>query len=105
MANELLDWAEKQLARQCDPSTSRKAASEIKAKLPNRFEQFLTGLRALGQATSNEVAEHVAPGNFGLFGSVRRRASDALARGMIRVVGKRPCKVTGKEANVYEVSE
>lgn len=100
----LFEYAE-HLARTSDPETSKCAAVEAKAKLTQRCQQFLDGLRDLGQATANEVAVHVAGGNIGLVGSIRRRASDLHEKMIIRAVGRRPCKVTGKPVTVYETSE
>ena len=37
--------------------------------------------------------------------SVRKRASECEALGLVRVVGTRACKVTGRSAQVYEVIE
>ncbi len=99
----LFDYAESQLARTSDPETSKCAAIETTAKLTMRCQQFLDGLRILGQATANEVAVFVAGGNIGLVGSIRRRASDLQANNIIRVVHRRACKVTGKVVSVYEV--
>ena len=99
----LLDWAE-QHARATDPATSEQAAKEIGTKVTVRCTQFLHGLEKLGRATANEVANQVAPDNPGLFGSIRRRASDLDRLGVIRVVDRRRCNVTGKMVSVYEVA-
>lgn len=99
---ELFDWA---LARQADPPTSVDAAKDIESKLTLRCQQFLSGLRLLGTATANEVGIFVANDNIGLVGSIRRRASDLHALGLIRIVDRRECKVTGKRVNVYQVVE
>ena len=96
---------ESQLARATDPATSQLSATETTAKLTMRCQQFLDGLRLLGQATANEVAVFVAGGNIGLVGSIRRRASDLHAAGLIRDVDRRKCKVTGKPVTVYETTE
>jgi hypothetical protein len=101
----LFDYAESQLARTSDPETSKCAAIETKSKLTQRCQQFLDGLRILGQATANEVAVFVAGNNIGLVGSIRRRASDLQAMGLIRVIDRRKCKVTGKAVTVYETTE
>jgi hypothetical protein len=108
---DLFQFAERQtelvvgnLVRHSDPETSHTAAAEVSSKLTVRCQQFLDGLRQLGQATANEVAVHVAGGNIGLVGSIRRRASDLHATGRISVVGRRECKVTGKAVSVYEVN-
>lgn len=97
---DLFDYA---LSRQQDPETSRVAAKEIETKLTFRCQQFLSGLLQLGQATANEVGVHVAGSNVGLIGSIRRRASDLHAAGLIRIVDRRECRVTGKRVHVYEV--
>ncbi len=99
---ELLDWA---AARPSDPVTSKIAADEIKPKLTLRCNQFLHALEKLGQATANEVAKQVAPDDFGLFGSIRRRASDLHKAGVIQIVDRRACGVTGKFVSVYGVSK
>jgi hypothetical protein len=102
---DLFDYAESRLARVTDPETSQCAAVETTAKLTQRCQQFLDGLRLLGQATANEVAVFVAGQNIGLVGSIRRRASDLHDKQIIRVVGRRECKVTGKPVSVYEIGE
>ncbi len=102
MTTELLDWAETR-ARTTDPQTSVAAAEGIAPKLTLRCNQFLHALRKLGRATANEVAQQVAPDNMGLFGSIRRRASDLDQMGVIAVVDRRACRVTGKVVSVYGV--
>lgn len=110
---DLFEFAERQtdlavvgsLVRSSDPVSSHDAASEVSTKLTVRCQQFLDGLRSLGQATANEVAVHVAGGNIGLVGSIRRRASDLHASGRIRIVDRRECRVTGKRVHVYEIAE
>lgn len=86
---DLFDYAESRLARVSDPETSQCAAVETTAKLTQRCQQFLDGLRILGQATANEVAVFVAGGNIGLVGSIRRRASDLHRDGVIEIVDHR----------------
>lgn len=110
---DLFEYAERQtdlavvggLVRSSDPVSSHDAASEVSTKLTVRCQQFLDGLRSLGQATANEVAVAVAGGNIGLVGSIRRRASDLQASGHIRIVDRRECKVTSKRVHVYEIVE
>lgn len=91
------------LARTSDPITSHEAAAGIGPKLTVRAKQFLEGLEKLGQATANEVAVSVAGGNIGLVGSIRRRASDLDEIGLIRVCGRRVCRITGKVVSLYEL--
>jgi hypothetical protein len=100
---DLFDYTESRLARVNDPETSQLSAIETTAKLTQRCQQFLDGLRLLGQATANEVAVFVAGQNIGLVGSIRRRASDLQAKGVIRIVDRRECQVTGKRVHVYEI--
>lgn len=100
MGQELLDWA---AARATDPQTSVAAANEIKPKLTFRCNQFMVALEKLGTATANEVAREVAPDNMGLFGSIRRRASDLHGWGKITIVERRKCEVTGKPVSVYAI--
>ena len=100
-----MDLFEYSLSRQQDPETSVEAARDIEPKLTIRCQQFLKGLSQLGQATANEVGVHVAGSNVGLIGSIRRRASDLHADGLIRIVDRRECRVTGKRVHVYEVTQ
>jgi len=108
MANEqmttgdLLQWAESRV-RKSDPDTSKQAADGI-ALIFNQLEsEFMAALRELAEATSNEVAAKVAGSNFARRNSIRRRASDLVAKHAIEEAGIRPCEVTGKKATVYRV--
>lgn len=101
---DLLNWAEER-ARQSDPEPSHIAASEIAPKLSELQIAVLGRFRLMGQATSNEVAASLEPGgNIGRLNTLRRRASDLVQMNRLRVVGQRPCNVTGKTASVYEVA-
>jgi hypothetical protein len=107
-APDLFSWAES-LARSSDPETSKQAAAGIQKQLGGMHHTFLRCLRELGQATSNEVAERCTS-NFAKRNTYRRRASDLISDRMfggpkIRIVGTRVCKVSGKNATVYEVIE
>jgi hypothetical protein len=99
---DLLDWA---ASRATDPQTSAIGANELKPKLTIRCNQFMVALEKLGTATANEVARQVAPDNMGLFGSIRRRASDLHAWGKIEIVDRRKCDVTGKMVSVYGIKK
>ena len=101
MSYELLDWAESR-ARLGDPQTSKYGAAHIQASLSGLHYTFLRLLKELGQATANEVA--VANGTRNTE-SLRKRAGELLRCGRIKVVGVRPCKITGCKASVYEVCE
>ena len=102
---DLFDYAESRLARVADPETSQLSAIETTAKLTQRCQQFLDGLRLLGQATANEVAVFVAGQNIGLVGSIRRRASDLHAAGLVEIVDRRECRITGKRVHVYRSTD
>jgi hypothetical protein len=97
---DLLDWAE-QRARPSDPMPSHQAAADVGKVLTELQQQFLAGLRELGQATANEVAAHVAQ-EFARRNTLRRRASDLVDK-QIRAVGTRKCRITGRPATVYEL--
>ena len=96
----LLDWAESN-ARSSDPETSKQAAADIRVSLSNLESEFLAALTVLGEATSNEVAARVAGDNFARRNTIRRRASDLIAKRMIEAVGVRACSVSGKSATCY----
>jgi len=99
---DLLQWAESRV-RKSDPDTSKQAADGI-ALIFNQLEsEFMAALRELAEATSNEVAAKVAGSNFARRNSIRRRASDLVAKHAIEEAGIRPCEVTGKKATVYRV--
>lgn len=98
---DLFGWAETH-ARKVDPVTSKIGAIGIAQKLNPLCMEFLGRLGELGPSTAKEVAVSITT-DFGRVESLRRRASDLEAIGLIRVVGVRKCKVTGKTAQVYEV--
>lgn len=100
-SDDLFAWAEK--ARANDPETSKQAAEEIGVDLNALERQFLTALGILGRATSNEVAAWIAGDNYGRRNTLRRRASDLIAKGSIVAIDPRVCRVTGKRATVYEL--
>ena len=105
-ARDLFDWAES-LARSKDPETSKQGAAGIQKQLGGMHHTFLRCLRELGPSTSNEVAERCTA-NFAKRNTYRRRASDLISYRFfggpkIRIVGTRVCKVSGKNATVYEV--
>jgi hypothetical protein len=99
---DLLDWEEAN-ARSSDPETSKQAAADIRVSLSNLESEFLAALAVLGEATSNEVAARVAGDNFARRNSIRRRASDLIAKMQIEQLEPRVCSVTGKRATVYRI--
>ena len=97
----LLDWADSH-ARAVDPLTSKQAAREIEPHLNDLHQQFLSKLLEMGQATSNEVAAAITT-NISRHNTLRRRASDLVAFGLIRELGSRICSTSGRKATLYEV--
>ena len=83
------------LFRFSDPATSRMGAESVAASLTGFRLLFVQRLKELGQATANEFAA----GNE----SIRKRARECERLGLIRECGARPCRVTGKQATVWEV--
>lgn len=98
---DLFAWASR--VRASDPSTARQAAMGIAGDLTALEQQFLTALEKLDIATANEIAAWIAGENFGRRNTLRRRASDLVAKGWIERSGARACSVTGKKATTYKV--
>ncbi len=84
-------------ARRGDPITSKIAAVEVQPKLAGYRKVFADRLRHLGQATAQEVALGQE--------SIRKRAKELERAGIVKVVGARRCRRTGKTASVYELSK
>lgn len=99
---DLLEWAESRV-RISDPVTSKQAADGIALIFTQLESEFMAALSELSEATSNEVAARVAGDNFGRRNSIRRRASDLVAKHAIEQSGVRQCEITGKKAAVYKV--
>lgn len=99
------DWDSSQGSRESDPQTSKDAAEEIAPSLPSLQAEFLAKLSEVGEATSNEVAALVAGNNFARRNTMRRRASDLIAKKRIEAVGSRVCRVTHRKATVYRVAK
>jgi hypothetical protein len=91
------------IARESDPETSHAGASHVRPKLVGLRAAFHDVLQVLGKATANEVAAAaVGTGLVTNSESVRKRARELVDLGLIRVVGSRPCSVTGCAADVFE---
>ncbi len=90
-------------ARSRDPATSRQSAIDTKLVATGLRLVFVHQVRELGPCTANEAVESFE--NFHYSQSVRKRASECEALGLVRVVGTRPCTVTGRTAQVYEAVE
>ena len=104
-ALEIADSIAGNRSRACDPETSREAAKNIEAKLVGLRADFVCGLRKLGgNGTANEVAV-VMSDDFNVRQSIRKRASECVATGVVKVTGQRVCTISGKTCQVYEVIE
>lgn len=91
------------IARESDPVTSHAGASHVRPKLVGLRAVFVETLRLLGRGTANEVAAAaVGAGLVGNAESVRKRAKELVDLHWIKVVGSRPCSVTGCDADVFE---
>lgn len=94
------------IARESDPQTSHDGASHIRPKLVGLRAIFHETLKALGKATANEVAAAaVGAGLVANPESVRKRAKELVDLHWIKVVGSKPCSVTGCAADVFECCE
>lgn len=92
------------LCRPSDPETSDLGAQQVALKLTAVRQAFLDVLGALKRATANEVGRSaVDAGVVANRETVRKRAKELEAAGLVRVVGSRKCAVTGAWASVYEV--
>ena len=95
------------LARSSDPETSKKAAKEIARKLKDDLKEAYLALKEIKQGTAREIANTVLTRNGwegeGTHENYRRRCSDLKMLGLFRVSGKRPCSVTGKTCQVFEL--
>lgn len=91
------------LVRSTDAPTSHDGAEAIRPQLSELQAQFLSKLREMGSATSNEVAAACSD-NFARRNTIRRRASDLVALGLIIEVDSRICDVSGCKATVYQVA-
>jgi acyl-CoA thioesterase FadM len=101
---DLLEWAEsRSMARASDPDTSKQAAADVVIVLSRLECDFMEALKTLGVATGNEVAKEVAGDNFARRNTIRRRASDLIAKMQIEQLEPRVCSVTGKRATVYRI--
>ena len=90
-------------ARTCDPATSRESAAATKLVVTGLRLVFVHQVREHGPCTANEAVESFENNHYAQ--SVRKRASECEALGLVRVTGTRACTVTGRSAQVYEVIE
>jgi hypothetical protein len=96
----------KPLARANDPSTSKEAAAHIAPSLNTAQAAFIESLRSLKQpSTAQEIAEHACNcHDHKMQESYRKRAGELIKAGRISVAGKRPCRVTNRPAQIYELA-
>jgi phosphoribosylpyrophosphate synthetase len=80
-------------ARQCDPTTSHRSAVDTKLVVTGLRLVFVHQIREHGPCTANEAVESFENNHYAQ--SVRKRASECKALGLVRVVGARACTVTG----------
>lgn len=92
-------------ARRTDPATSHIAAAEIEPKLNTLQARFVQAVRVLGGATASEAAKRVVQECGGSAETARKRARECCELGYVRIAGTRRCRVTGKVAQFYEVTE
>lgn len=89
-------------ARKSDPVTSKLGADKV-AKQANEFQaEFVRRLREIGDdATAKEVVRGIE--NEVRRETVRKRAHECVALGLIEVAGRRDCQVSGNPSNTYRV--
>jgi predicted HTH transcriptional regulator len=92
----------RKLARRTDPEESKKAAREIVGRLAECQENALWYVRMRPDSTAMELAA-----GFDMSDSRRigRRLPELAARGKVFKSGSRPCRITGKTAATWRVTE
>lgn len=88
------------LARRSDLPTSHEAGQKV--NVSKNCQLFAEAVGTLGTATAKEVEQFWKNAGYGDAETVRKRQRDAVRRGLVRIAGQRPCKVTGHKASVYE---
>lgn len=96
MQLDLFDHAS--VARRSDPVTSQIAAANVEPQLNGLRAQFVERLRQIGEPST---AQEISGGSE----SIRKRAKECLRLGVVRDAGTRRCRVTGKVATVYWLTE
>jgi hypothetical protein len=97
------------IARATDPRPSHVAAEQVRCGLSQTQALFVGTLRAASHPmTSAEIAAAAIPVSEPYATcrreTIRKRASELVKRGWIRIVGERSCSVTGNAASLYEVT-
>lgn len=92
------------MSRRTDPATSKQGAKHIATKRGSLCALFVDALRKnLRPMTAAEAAIFALPvSKPSRLESLRKRAKELVAAGLIRVAGSRKCRVTGKMAQAYE---
>ena len=93
-------WVE-QHCRPTHPSTSMEAAEKIAPRVGTNMLLALELVQENPRRTAAELDKIAGYGN----GTIRKRLSDLRAKGLARVVGKRKCRITGMNAQVWEAVE
>lgn len=95
------------IARQADPVTSKEAASDV---MPSVGIMATSMLHAIADAneidvhpTAQEAAKRCEFEHGRMAESYRKRTTELVRAGLVRVTGERRCDVTGKNAQTYEV--
>ena len=96
---------EPKLARDTDKATSHSAAAETIPKLPYLQQCCMIVIgRQSRPMTANEIGEAASNMFNGMQESYRTRVHELVRAGLLRKVGERVCRITGKGATVYERS-
>lgn len=101
------------IARASDPEPSHVAADQVSSGLSDIKVAFVLTLQQSNTGmTASEVAAAAIPIEPGQAAvsmcrreTMRKRASELVRSGWIRVIGQRACGITGKLATVYEVAK
>ena len=98
------------IARASDPETSHDAAAEMLPKLGLLEQRFLNVMRSEGPMTANETAEIAERWYRGTppqatCETFRKRYTGLLKKCRIVADGKKRCRISGKLATVYRLTE
>lgn len=93
------------LARATDPATSQQAARETQKQLSTLQARMVQVIGELGPMTACEAGVECARRFDGLAETYRKRATECVRLGALEIVGTRNCRVTGKPAHIYGVTQ
>lgn len=91
------------LFRHTDPATSRKGAEYLTMQRGSKAALMFERIKKLGSATANEAARECVGEHGGMGETYRKRTKDLERLGLIRVSGWGRCKISGRNAQVYEL--